>query len=63
MDSDAQERFRWYDQILPETAAHQLMINFHGSTLAARHSRTWPNVMTMEGVHSGEKSSNLNTIH
>ncbi|HEU4423039.1 MAG TPA: NPCBM/NEW2 domain-containing protein, partial [Pilimelia sp.] len=63
MDSDAQERFRWYDQILPETAAHKLLVNFHGSTLPHGIHRTWPHVMTMEAVHGGEKSSNLTTTH
>jgi hypothetical protein len=63
MDSDAQERFRWYDQILPETAANHLMVNFHGSTLPHGIHRTWPHVMTMEAVHGGEKSSNLTTSH
>jgi hypothetical protein len=63
MDSDAQERFRWYDQILPETAAHRLLINFHGSTIPHGTQRTWPHVMTMEAVHGGEKSSNLTTSH
>jgi alpha-glucosidase len=63
MDSDAQQRFRWYDQILPAAARHHLMINFHGSTLPHGIQRTWPHVMTMEAVHGGEKSSNLNTTH
>jgi alpha-glucosidase len=63
MDSDAQERFAWYDQILPETARHKLTVNFHGSTLPHGIHRTWPHVMTMEGVHGGEKSSNLTTSH
>jgi hypothetical protein len=63
MDSESQERLRWYDQILPETAAHHLMLNFHGSTIEHGLHRTWPHVMTMEGVHGGEKSSNLTTTH
>jgi len=63
MDSESQERLRWYDQILPEAAAHHLTLNFHGSTIPHGIHRTWPNVMTMEGVHGGEKSSNLTTTH
>jgi hypothetical protein len=63
MDSDAQERFRWYDEILPETAQHKLLVNFHGSTLPHGIHRTWPHVMTMEAVHGGEKSSNLPITH
>ncbi|MEV4318006.1 glycoside hydrolase family 97 catalytic domain-containing protein [Actinocrispum sp. NPDC049592] len=63
MDSDSQDRFRWYDQILPELARHHLMVNFHGSTIPHGIQRTWPNVMTMEAVHGGEKTSNLTTSH
>lgn len=63
MDSDGQDRYRWYDQILAETAKHHLMVNFHGSTIPHGIQRTWPHVMTMEGVHGGEKSSGLTTSH
>jgi alpha-glucosidase len=63
MDSDAQERFRWYDQVLADTARHRLLVNFHGSTLPHGIHRTWPHVVTMEAVHGGEKSSNLTTTH
>ncbi|GAA2360028.1 glycoside hydrolase family 97 protein [Nonomuraea africana] len=63
MDAESQERLRWYDEILPATAANELMVNFHGSTVPKGVHRTWPHVMTMEGVHGGEKSSNLRTSH
>jgi alpha-glucosidase len=55
MDSEAQERLRWYDEILPATAANQLLVNFHGSNIPKGIHRTWPHVMTMEGVHGAEK--------
>ncbi|TCO50912.1 glycoside hydrolase family 97 catalytic domain-containing protein [Actinocrispum wychmicini] len=61
MNSDSQDRFRWYDQILPELAEHRLMVNFHGSTIPHGVQRTWPNVMTMEGVFGAEHSSGLST--
>ncbi|GLZ31862.1 hypothetical protein Lesp02_40500 [Lentzea sp. NBRC 105346] len=63
MDSDGQDRYRWYDRILPETAAHHLLVNFHGSTIPHGLQRTWPHVMTMEAVHGGEKSSGLSGTH
>ncbi len=63
MDSESQERLKWYDEILPATAAHHLLVNFHGSTIPKGIHRTWPHVVTMEGVHGGEKSSNLTTSH
>ncbi|MFD7515386.1 glycoside hydrolase family 97 catalytic domain-containing protein [Streptomyces niveus] len=55
MDSDSRERMGWYDEILRETADRELMVNFHGSTLPHGIQRTWPHVMTMEGVHGAEQ--------
>ncbi len=37
MDSDSQERFRWYDDILEDTARYRLLVNFHGATLPKGH--------------------------
>ncbi|MFJ2212324.1 glycoside hydrolase family 97 catalytic domain-containing protein [Streptomyces sp. NPDC101062] len=58
MDSEAQPMLRWYDTILPETAAHHLMVDFHGSTIPKGIQRTWPHVMTLEGVGGEEKRTN-----
>ncbi|WP_199442075.1 glycoside hydrolase family 97 catalytic domain-containing protein [Umezawaea beigongshangensis] len=55
MDSDSQERYRWYDAILADTARMRLMINFHGSTIPHGLARTWPHVMTMEAIHGAEQ--------
>ncbi|MCP2250646.1 glycoside hydrolase family 97 catalytic domain-containing protein [Lentzea aerocolonigenes] len=63
MDSDGQERYRWYDEILPETARMHFLVNFHGATLPHGVHRTWPHVMTTEAVHGAEKSSGLTTSH
>ncbi|GAB2849649.1 glycoside hydrolase family 97 catalytic domain-containing protein [Lentzea nigeriaca] len=63
MDSDGQERYRWYDEILPETARMHFLINFHGATLPHGIHRTWPHVMTTEAVHGAEKSSGVTTAH
>jgi len=54
MDSDSQARMRWYDDILAATAEHELAINLHGSTIPRGIERTWPHVMTMEGVRGAE---------
>src|SRR5262249_34039689 len=40
MNSDAQQMYQWYDQILPELAQHHLMVNFHGSTIPHGIQRT-----------------------
>ncbi|GAB7036885.1 MULTISPECIES: glycoside hydrolase family 97 catalytic domain-containing protein [Catenuloplanes] len=55
MDSDSQDRFRWYDEILPATAALQLMVNFHGATTPRGMQRTWPHVLTQEAVRGAEQ--------
>ncbi len=55
MDSDSQARFRWYDDILAATAAQKLMVNFHGATIPRGMQRTWPHVMTLEGVRGAEQ--------
>ncbi|GHE50692.1 glycoside hydrolase family 97 protein [Streptomyces capitiformicae] len=58
MDSEKQPMLQWYDAILKETAAHHLMVNFHGSTIPKGMQRTWPHVMTLEGVAGEEKRTN-----
>ncbi len=57
MDSDSQERFRWYDDILRATARHRLLVNFHGATLPKGVQRTWPHVMTLEAVYGAEQGT------
>ncbi|MEU5593002.1 glycoside hydrolase family 97 catalytic domain-containing protein [Streptomyces sp. NPDC020298] len=61
MNSEAQSMLQWYDTILPETAAHHLMVDFHGSTIPKGIQRTWPQVMTLEGVGGEEKRTNTAT--
>lgn len=54
MESDSQATFQWYDDILKETAANHLTINFHGSTIPRGMQRTWPQIMSYEGVRGEE---------
>ncbi|MET9018000.1 glycoside hydrolase family 97 catalytic domain-containing protein [Streptomyces olivaceoviridis] len=58
MNSESQSMLQWYDAILKETAEHHLMVDFHGSTIPKGIQRTWPQVMTMEGVGGEEKRTN-----
>ncbi|MDX3749899.1 glycoside hydrolase family 97 catalytic domain-containing protein [Streptomyces sp. AK08-02] len=58
MDSESQDRMRWYDEVLEATARHHLLVNFHGSTIPKGIQRTWPQVMTLEGVGGEEKRNN-----
>lgn len=57
MDSDSQERFAWYDDILRATAREKLLVNFHGATLPKGIQRTWPQVMSMEAVYGAEQGN------
>ncbi|GAB2591350.1 hypothetical protein GCM10027168_25820 [Streptomyces capparidis] len=57
MDSDAQERYRWYDEVLEATAERRLLVNFHGSTIPHGIQRTWPHVMSMEAVWGAEQGN------
>lgn len=54
MESDSQARYQWYDAVLAKTAELHLMVNFHGSTIPHGLARTWPHIMTMEGVRGAE---------
>jgi alpha-glucosidase len=54
MGSDSQARFRWYDDTLADTARLRLMVNFHGGTIPHGLARTWPHLMSMEGVRGAE---------
>lgn len=53
--SDKQESIARYLAITADAAERGLMVNFHGSTIPRGWSRTWPNMMTMEGVRGAEQ--------
>jgi len=53
--SDKQESLAMYQGILADAADFQIMVNFHGCTIPRGWSRTWPNLISMEGVR-GEES-------
>ncbi|MFO8058309.1 MAG: glycoside hydrolase family 97 catalytic domain-containing protein [bacterium] len=50
MDSESKQMIEFYEKCLRDTAARQLMVNFHGANKPAGESRTWPHEMTREGV-------------
>jgi alpha-glucosidase len=41
---------RWMEELAAQAAAHQLVVDFHGVHTPTGLSRTWPNVLTQEGV-------------
>jgi alpha-glucosidase len=54
MLSDSNQRMGWYRGVAREAAERRLLVNFHGSTVPRGMSRTWPNVLTWEGVQGAE---------
>ncbi|MBZ2195433.1 glycoside hydrolase family 97 catalytic domain-containing protein [Occultella gossypii] len=54
MESESQERYRWYDEVIAEAARVGLMLNFHGSVIPRGWARTHPHVVTYEAVRGAE---------
>lgn len=54
MESEAQQRYLWYDAVIAETARLGLMVNFHGSVIPRGWARTYPHVMSFEGIRGAE---------
>jgi alpha-glucosidase len=50
MDRDDQWMVNFYRRVLRKAADHHLMIDFHGAFKPDGVRRTWPNLMTREGV-------------
>ncbi len=61
-ESDGAHRVEQYDYLAKIAAKHKLMVNFHGCMKPAGESRTWPHVMTREGVMGGEYLQNFSTF-
>lgn len=54
MDSDDQEMVNWYHRIVKTAAKYHLMVNFHGAYKPDGFRRTYPNLITREGVLGNE---------
>ncbi len=54
-NSDKQELIKLYLDILKDAAAEQIMVVTHGCTLPRGWARTYPNLLSMEGVHGAEQ--------
>ena len=55
---DQQKTMNHYISILEDAARYKLMVNFHGCTLPRGWSRTYPNLVSMEGVYGAEQYNN-----
>ena len=54
MESDSAARMAWYRGVARAAAERRLVVDFHGATAPRGLSRTWPNVLTQEGVLGAE---------
>jgi alpha-glucosidase len=54
MQRDDQQMVAWYRHVAELAAQHHLMLDFHGAFKPDGMRRTWPNVMTREGVMGKE---------
>jgi len=54
MNRDDQQMVAWYRHVVETAAAHHLMIDFHGAFKPDGLRRTWPNLVTREGVMGKE---------
>lgn len=56
MQRDDQPVIDFYHRICREAAKRRMLVNFHGSLRPALLARTWPNLLTTEGVRGLEWS-------
>ena len=56
MNRDDQEMVRWYHKILKKAAAQHLMVFFHGAYKPTGTQRTYPHLITQEGVLGNEQN-------
>jgi alpha-glucosidase len=54
MDRDDQEMVNFYHRVAKKAAEHHLLVDFHGAYKPTGDSRTWPNLITREGVLGNE---------
>jgi alpha-glucosidase len=54
MDRDDQQMVNWYHDIIKCAAENKLLVDFHGAYKPDGIIRTWPNMITREGVMGNE---------
>ena len=59
---DTQRNMDYCIDLLESAARHHLLVNFHGATIPRGWQRTWPNLMTTEGVYGAEWYNNVATF-
>ncbi|MEO6080281.1 MAG: glycoside hydrolase family 97 protein [Steroidobacteraceae bacterium] len=56
MQRDDQKVMNYYHKVSREAAKHKLLVDFHGANRPATMTRTWPNLITTEGVKGLENN-------
>ena len=59
---DDQRNMDYQIDLLESAARHHLLVNFHGATIPRGWQRTWPNLMSTEGVYGAEWYNNVATF-
>ena len=59
---DNQQNMDYCIDLLESAARHHLLVNFHGATIPRGWQRTYPNLMTTEGVYGAEWYNNVPTF-
>jgi len=54
MQRDDQVMMQFYERVCREAAQRHLLVDFHGSNRPALLTRTWPNLISAEGVRGNE---------
>lgn len=62
MDRDDQDMVNWYRKIIKAAADHHLMLDLHGAYCPDGIDRTYPHLLTREGVMGGEYYKFGNTM-
>lgn len=57
-ESEKQDMIKYYLDILEDAAQFEMMIYFHGCLVSRGWARTYPNLMTYEGVRGAEWYNN-----
>jgi alpha-glucosidase len=54
VDVGPQTETAWITETIQKAAGHHLMLNIHDGYRATGNNRTWPNLMTVEGIRGNE---------
>lgn len=57
-NGDGAETVNYFIDLLEDGAAHKLLVTLHGATIPRGWQRTYPNLMTVEGVYGAEWYNN-----